>query len=52
LAGLIEVVAWIPQSDIVGAYAWHHTQRVARTAIEPFGAELVIDADAIFIDRN
>lgn len=35
----------------VGAYAFYDTQRVARTAIEVFGAEIVVDVDAVFVDR-
>jgi hypothetical protein len=73
LAGVIEAVAWLPQSKVVGVrevhaqsladiavvtgpvgvgtYAFCDTPRAARTAIAPFGAEVVIDVDAIFVDR-
>ena len=35
----------------VAAYAYVDTRRVARTAIELFGSELVIDVDATVLDR-
>lgn len=35
----------------VGIHAFYDTQRVARTAIELFSGELVIDVDAIWIDE-
>lgn len=70
---MIEAVAWIPQSEVVGVrevhaqsvadiaivagpvgvgtYAFCDTQRTARTALAPLGAEVAIDVDVIFVDR-